>query len=657
MGNVHPSQTLIDQAARELRAHAPFDAMDAESLAWLASRLSLRYFARNDVVCGPESGVAQSFFIVQKGRIEGRVVGNVVASLPDKNTATNPALCLGEGESFPIGALIAKRTSALRFVAEVDTFCYVLSAHDFAALMARSGAFRDFATQRLATLLDQSRRTVQNQFGASAASEQSLARPLREIVQRTPITHTPETPIRTVLETMRHHRIGCVVIVDATRQPVGIFTERDVLDRVALGGLDGVSGGVDQRTPIETVMTPSPFSLPASAPVLDAARAMTERRFRHVLVMEEDTLLGLVSERDLFHLHRLSLGEIAKRIEQAADVHALEKASADIRKLAAALLAQGVGAEPLTQLVTTLNDATVGRALALAAQQSPPAAVQWCWLGLGSEGRMEQTLSTDQDNALIFASANADSCERDRAAMLAFATVTNEILNQCGFPLCTGDIMAKNPRWCLSLDEWKATFAQWLKNPQPEALMNAAIFFDFRALHGDASLADNLRDWLNVEAPTHTVFFRHLAENALKVRPPLGLIRDFVADDQQYPGTLDIKQLCARPFIDAARVFALQHRLSVSNTADRLRLAGERMHMPAAEVGAMVDAFHFVQLLRLRNQIGIEEARSTSPTNAPPLPPNRVDPNALNPLDRRILKEALRQARKLQTRLELDFIR
>ena len=266
---------------------------------------------------------------------------------------------------------------------------------------------------------------------------------------------------------------------------------------------------------------------------------------------------------------------------------------------------------------------------------------------------MEQTMATDQDNAIIFA-AEPGETPAMRERFLAFADRVNETLNACGFPLCKGDIMARNPRWCLSEAEWRALFLDWMRNSGPEALLNAAIFFDFRPLAGDFGLADSLRSWLNDVVPKQSGFLRQMATNALQARPPLGVLRDFVPDDSEYPGTIDLKRYGARPFIDAARIFALVHGVSATNTAERLRIAGPRMRMSVEEMASAIDGFHFVQMLRLRScdpdLAGADETTAKHP------PPNRVDPESLSSLDRRILKEALRQARKLQSRLEMDYL-
>ncbi len=645
-----PAPSLIASTVADLRRHAPFDAMELSALQALAGKLSLAYFAKGSTLLAPGNEPVKCMFIIQKGAVTGVE--------PNAQSGQGWALTLSEGECFPVGALIARRPSVLCYSASEDTFCYRLLHEDFEHVMDVSRPFRNFATRRIAALLEQSRRSVQSQYTARISDAHSLANPLRSIIHRDPVTVPPDTPIRVVLERMKALRIGSVVVVDAARSPVGIFTERDVLDRIALAG-------IPQSSTIDVAMTPNPFSLPAHAALFEAAQAMARFRFRHVLVMEEGKLLGVVSERDLFTMQRLSLGELAKSIEQAAGADSLAHAAGEVRRLATALLAQGVGAEQLTQFVTTLNDSIVSRALALAAADAPPPDTKWCWMGLGSEGRMEQTLATDQDNALIFILPPGASLAATRERFVAFADRVNRILDQCGFPLCKGNIMARNPRWCLTLDEWKDTFLHWMRSANGEALLNAAIFFDFRSLHGDSGLAGELRDWLGPQVAAQPLFVLQMVNNALQVRPPLGLLRDFVKDDGEageYPGTIDLKKFGTRPFVDAARIFSLRHGVAASNTADRLRLAAPKMRMHEDEAAAIIEGFHFIQLLRLRNQEGAALHAATAwgdhhhaDSLLPPHHPNRIDPDQLNELDRRILKEALRQARKLQSRLELDF--
>jgi CBS domain-containing protein len=376
---------------------------------------------------------------------------------------------------------------------------------------------------------------------------------------------------------------------------------------------------------------------------------MAARGIRHVLVTDEaGRLCGIVSERDLFALQRLGFTHIREAIDRASDNEGLRQAARDIRQLAFNMLAQGVGAEQLTQFISTLNDALTRRILEQNLAHHDLYGLSWCWLAFGSEGRDEQTFSTDQDNGIIFLCDDFTDREALRLRLIEFARAVNEDLDRCGFPLCKGNIMASNPQWCLTLEEWQECFGEWIRRPQPEALLNASIFFDFRPLYGQVRLAEKLRRTLLGHVAENPVFLRAMAVNALEVAPPLGKIRDFLTDlDPEHPGAIDLKKYGTRLFVDGARIYALAAGIHATNTVQRLRQAAARLAFNADEINAMVDAFHFIQLLRLRQQQsdGVEGGQGH----------NLIYPERLNELDRRILKEAFRQARKLQQKLRLDY--
>jgi CBS domain-containing protein len=223
----------------------------------------------------------------------------------------------------------------------------------------------------------------------------------------------------------------------------------------------------------------------------------------------------------------------------------------------------------------------------------------------------------------------------------------NEALDRCGFPLCKGNIMAGNPMWCLSLEEWQARFAGWIDAGDPEALLHGSIFFDFRALHGDADLARELREWLQRHVKASPKFLHQMSANALRNRPPLGTFRDFVVDKGEHRDTVDLKLNGTTPFVDAARIYSLASGVDSTNTAQRLRQVGPLLKIPKEEVEAWIEAFLFIQLLRLQGQ----QAENLQGKQMD----NRINPYELHELDRHILKEAFKQARKLQARLALDY--
>ncbi|BDG01349.1 DUF294 nucleotidyltransferase-like domain-containing protein [Anaeromyxobacter oryzae] len=464
--------------------------------------------------------------------------------------------------------------------------------------------------------------------------------PLSAILRR-PVTVPLEATVREALETMERARVGSVVVADPRRGfALGIFTLQDLVRRVTLPG-------GDLQQPIAAVMTSGLITLPPEGTAHQAALTMARNGVRHVVVVDaEGRLAGIVSQNDLFGPQRVGVKQISTELQAARDMDGLRSAALGIRRLADELLAQGVSVETLTHHVSTLNDLLTIRVIELTADELAPPPVPLCWIALGSEGRLEQTFSTDQDNGIVF-EADEDDAERVREGLLPFARAVNDRLHACGFPLCKGEVMAGNPRWCLTLDEWRRTFVRWIQVPDPQALLNAAIFFDLRAVYGNATLAERLRATLLAAARDRPLFLRHMAENALQCRPPLGVVRDFTYDrSKEYPHTIDLKMNGSRPFVDAARILALAHGVAHTNTAERLRAVDAVAPFAPGRLAAIVDAFYFVHLMRLRSQ------------REPPRPgaaPNRIDPRQLNELDRHVLKEAFRQARHLQTRLALEY--
>lgn len=630
MSAIHSSQLVF------FAAHAPFDRMEPSHLLWMLERMQLAYYAQGEVIVSPEHGVVDRFLVIKQGTVHGE---QDVAHAVEADTW----LELAEGECFPLGALLAHRPVASVYRAGKDTFCYELAAADFQILLGMSAPFRDFCTRRIANLLEHSKQVIQAQYTQSSAEQQSLTSPLSAIIRRAPCTCSPQTSVRAVLQQMHDLRIGSMVAVDEIGRPIGILTLPDVLERIALPQLN-------LEQPVIGVMTTQLTTLPPQALAHEAALLMAKQGFRHVLVVDNEILVGLVSEKDLFALQRVGFRQIGSAIRHARRPEELQQAAADIRNMAHNMMAQGVAAEQLTQFISTFNDLLTARVVELeCVAASLPAKLRerLCWMALGSEGRLEQTLNTDQDNAFIFTVPEGMTADSVREQLLPVAKRINDTLALCGFPLCRGKIMASNPQWCLSLEEWKQAFSNWINNGTPEALLHASIFFDFRALHGASVLAEELRLWLHNVAGDNSRFLHQMAENALSIRPPLGVVRDFVVGKEH---KLDLKLNGITPFVDAARIFSLAAGAVHTSTIQRLRASASKLNIHASEVDAWIDAFLFIQVLRMRHH---DEARSEGAGED--ALDNLIDPEKLHELDRRILKEAFRQARKLQARLALEY--
>jgi CBS domain-containing protein len=624
--NVPTTPPLVFGSVRDfLVKHTPWSAFDAAAFEFMIPRLKLAYYPKDSVVVDRSSSFPP-LHIIQSGHVASQAAG--LDTLPDR--------VLQPGDCFPVGALSAGGQPTRSYLAVDDVFAYQLGVDDFQQLRQMSPAFQAFCGEAMTVLTQQSLAELQRHYAQVAADQHTLTRTLAELIPGPPVTCTLDTPLRNALVTMRDAGVRSIIVVDAGLAPLGVFTLNDLRDRVVLKD-------VPLETPVAEVMTRSPITLASCESAADAMQAMAAGGFNQVIVTERGKVVGTVFERDLFTLQRVSLRQIHSAIRSARSVSSLKHVAGDIRNLARNLLAQGASAESLTRTIAALNDALTREVISLVLQDHDIGDVHWCWLALGSEGRGEQTLATDQDNALIFVPPAGDNPERVRHDLLAFAREVNAALDTLGFPLCKGGIMAGNPEWCLTADEWRSRFTQWLSAPTPQALLNANIFFDFRALYGDAALADALSSWLLARTQDNTLFLRLMVANALETEPPLGLIRAFEVDaGPEGDGMIDLKTRGTRLFVDAARVFALGQGVADPGTLERLRRAGENLAVDPRHVSATVEAFNFLQVMRLRTQ----DRKGT---------PNRVDPYSLNEVEQRMLKEAFRQARKLQQRLKETY--
>lgn len=608
--------------------------MSPKDLEFIAARARLGYFPVGTTIVDPANGISPNLHIIQRGHVRVR---NPTAAADDE--------VRGAGECFPVAALSANSPGTRRFEATEDVFCLLLPRADFDELRAHSSEFGQFCTEALATIVQHSLGQLRNHFSQRATDQQTLLEPLKALVRRDPVYCTADTPVRTALERMSEEGVRTIVVIDAQRRPVGMFTLIDLMERIVLPG-------VPLDTPVAAAMSTTPTMLDELATAQEGLAVMASRGIHQLLLVRGGELAGVVSERDLFGLQRVTMRNITQSVKLAKDVPALQRAARDIALLTDNLLAQGAAAEPLTHTITALNDVLTRRLFELVLPGFGLDDIDACWLAVGSEGRREQTVATDQDNAIIFRCDPADT-EAKRKRLLEFARVANDGLAAMGFPLCPGNIMASNPDCCLTLTEWRGRFAAWMREPTPTALLGANIFFDFRPLAGNFALAEELRRWLDATSGENRLFLRMLVANALQSEPPLGWIRTFRTDEGEFAGTIDLKTHGTRIFVDAARAFALALGLSETNTSQRIRMAGRRLNRDDRDITATTDAYHFLQLLRLRAQRGgLDGAPAGEGGDKARQSLNRIDPYVLNEIDQRMLREAFRQARALQTHLD-----
>ena len=624
---VTPSKSLVMNLRQQLMQVIPFSEMKPEHVDFFIKSAKEHYFVPDELILEPADGeVSQLFFIRQGSVISRRGLANEAGGAHEIET----------GELFPVSAAVAGRAVTATYSAFDDCFCLAISTDAMKELASMSGSFADYLSQRILKFLEQSRKVLQRSYASQTYSEQSLETPLGQLPRKKPLFVSPETPLEDALLLMHERRVGSILINDEKEGLLGILTRYDILGRVTIPQ-------VDLKTPIKEVMTKGVQFLTASHSGQDAALMMSKHGIRHVPVIDGNAIINIISERDLFATQRLSLKNISTAIRTSPELSDLVVCSKDIRQFAKNLIIQGVQARQLTGLISYLNDLVCEKLIELNAKKHHLNLKDFAWIALGSEGRSEQTIATDQDNALVY-SGHASQTIKD--TYLAFARDVNNALNDCGYPLCKGNIMASNPNLCLSEQEWVKKFDDWIYRGSPEDLLNASIFFDFRFIFGNPDLLIQMKEIVLKNASGNGRFMNQMTTNSLRMRVPInwhGGLDTIKLDNKQ---CIDLKINGTAIFVDAARIYSLDHRIEATNTRDRLIAVGQVLKVSENIYMGWVTAFEFLQMLRLSVQMDSVAIGGN---------PNAIELSALNDIDRKILKESLRIARSLQQRLETSY--
>lgn len=442
-----------------------------------------------------------------------------------------------------------------------------------------------------------------------------------------PVVSLPaQATIAEAARTMSERRISSVVILDELGHLRGILTERDVL-RLVARDLGGIARSLD------TEMSHPVESISSDAPVYRALARMARLGVRHLPVLDETGRpVGMLTAGTLLKQRAGACLTLGDDIASAADPSALRAAHDRLPMLAAALRREHVPATQVSAVIAAIVCDLTARAgeLALAAMRNeargdPPA--RWCLLVLGSAGRGESLLAADQDNALVH-----DGTDAQDAWFLAFGERLNNILDAAGIPLCPGGVMAGRPAFCRSLASWRESIASWVAHPQPKALLNVDLFYDFVPVLGDRDLAGELRRHAADAAAASPVFLRLMAqagEDAGNAFDLLGRLRTM-------QGRIDLKRCGLFPVVAAARSIALAWRVHATGTDARLQAAGAKGALPSDSVADLVAARATIVQAVLDQQLrDLEQGESFS---------NRVDPRNLSRPMLRDLRQALKTA-------------
>jgi CBS domain-containing protein len=587
-----------------LRATPPFRDLPAERFDRAAASVDVAYHPAGTWLVRTGGRPFEHLFVIRKGAVRLEREGQTLQLVE-------------EGECFGYTSLMTGHAN-MDVQVEEDLVAYRLPAAEFKVLLEDPQFASHFATglgERLKSALAQP---------LAASFQVDLSLEVQQVAREPAVWVEQDATVGDAAARMRAEKASCVLV---RGDPPGIVTDRDFRNRV-------LAEGLGPGTRVADVATASPRTVRAGTRVYEAWAAFLDAGVHHLPVVRGDEIIAVLTSTDLLRCSAQGPLAVLRRVERLHGRASLPGYAATVAEMATALLAGGLDATVIAGFVARLNDALVDRIVRMAEAELGDAPCKWAWLALGSEGRMEQTLLTDQDNALVF---ERDG-EWERAWFTTFAERVNADLEAAGFPRCPGGYMAR--RWSGPRDEWVARFEEWVDAPTPEALLRGAIFFDFRRVAGALDLAP-LEAVLST-ATQKPVFVRFLARAALDFKPPPLLLITLRGQS-----TVDLKLHGIAPVVFLARAYGLEQGGAVRNTLARLEVAAKAGTLPEDVYAAVADAYRFLVGLRLRLQLE-RIARGEPPSSA-------VSLADLTGVERGHLKDALRVVKALQEAGALHF--
>ena len=444
-------------------------------------------------------------------------------------------------------------------------------------------------------------------------------------LMKTPLLVQKDVTVQHVARLMTESKTRTAIVTKDDASLHGMVTDTD-FRRV-------VAEGLDVKQPIGDLMTLNPHTLSPNDQASEALLLMARRNLRHVPVVTNNEVVGVISATDLLRGQSHNAIYLVGDIMTATDVARLAELSKGLPRVLVGLVQHSLPAKDIGHAITSIGQAIARRLLIMAEEKYGKPPVPYAFIVAGSMARREQTAHSDQDNGMILSDEYNAAEHGDYFRNVA--KFVSDGLNECGYVYCPGNIMATNDQWRQPFSAWRSYFINWIETPNGQALLNASIFFDLRCLHGDESLLTRLQDDILSRTRISTLFQAFMASNALSHKPPIGFFRGFVLDkdkDGSEEKGMDMKTRGVVPVIDLARVYALASGLPAVNTWERLDAIAASGGLTQVNIDDLRDAFEFISMVRLQHQAKqIEKGQK---------PNNYVPPEELSALERRHLKDA-----------------
>lgn len=590
--------TIANRIADFLKPFPPFDMLNKESLVAISKKVTVKYLEKGKKVYEQNGSLQDWFFIINKGAVSLVKEKNGISEVIDK---------FDEGDVFGLRPLFAKENYASTAITDEETILYAIPIQLFKPLAEHN---KDIGNYLIESFASHTENPYTKEHHIKFFSDAEIIRnPTDQHFEFQPvkyiqkvITAKPSTSIQKVASMMSKLNIGSVII-EQKGIPMGIITDKDFRTKVVTG-LHSIHENATK------IMSSPVLCYSKNITIAQAQITMMKHKVGHICITEDGTpntkIIGVVSEHDMTVMEGSNPSVLMKAIQRSNSTKDLKRIREKIMVLLEGYIMQNIPLTHTNKIIFELNDATIKRIIERCiVKMGQPPPVKFAWMSLGSQGRKEQLLHTDQDNAIIFENVKADNIEEVRAYFLKLAKKVNKRLNTIGFDFCNADMMAKNPKWCLSLDEWKQQFSDWTSNTGQDEILLSSIFFDFDISYGEASLTNDLSEHTLKIVKDNSFFLSKLGTSALRSASPLGFFRQFLVEsDGEYKDLFDLKKRALMPLIDAGRLLILNYQIkTINNTAERFEKLAELF--PEDSELYLSCSYAFKALLKFRTKHGL----------------------------------------------------
>ena len=591
--------TISHRVADFLKDFPPFSFLHKMDLEKLSEQISIIYKDKDAVIFAENEKTHDSFYVVHKGAVALK-----------KSSKNNVLDMCDEGDIFGLRPLLAQENYIMEAVAHEETILYAVPIAIFKPYALENRTVGNFLIESYASNTRNPYSDIHKDklYGDDDLAHGNLhsekdsfdLQPIK--YSKKIVTCSPSTTARDVAKIMNKKKVGAILIVDEML-PIGIITDKDLRNKI-------VTGDYSILTTAETIMTKPVITYPKKMTVTEAQMAMMKSNISYLCLTKDGTIntkaVGILSKHDVMVALGNNPAVLIKALKRAKKTKEIKPIRARIMQLLQGYLDQNIPMTLISKIITELNEACTTRVIEMCLEKmSSPPPVKFAWLALGSQGRSEQMLHTDQDNAIVYENVSEVFRDETKVYFLKFASLVNKGLFDIGYDYCPAEMMASNPKWCMSLDEWKSQVHHWITNPGKNEVLLSFIFFDYSVTYGDSGIASELSDSIFENVKANPIFYVHLVSGALQSPSPTGFFRQFLVEqDGANKDNFDIKRRALMPLTDAARVLILSHSVkSISNTAERFEKLAELE--PQNSELYLSCSYSFKALLKFRTKQGL----------------------------------------------------